>query len=269
MPVEDPSEIEWMPWSELGPEWIQLWGGARQPEHIEITGQNGTGKTHFLLTALQQRAKAFDDREILLVTKKADDIFEKIGWPVTDSFSDVRAYRQVVFWPQTDLLGDERDAHIEKRVHDLLSRLWTPNSNCVVAFDEIGYVEGLSKRVRKLIGMYWREARANGITIAAMKQRPISVLRDQHSETRWKAVFPPADRGDLRRFAELLGHPADWAPILDSLDEHELVLHYSGKRKEIEVPSYVTWIDVPLKPLPAQARQERQPAQPQYRKEKR
>ncbi len=269
MPPENPAEIEWVPWSELGPEWIELWGGAPQPEHIEITGQTGSGKTYFLNTILQQRAEAFDDREILLVSKKADDVFDRLGWPVTDRFEDVRSYRQVIFWPQTSAIGEARDAYMEERFYDLLQRLWVPNSDCVVAYDEIGYVETLSKRMKRLIAMYWREARSMGITIAAMKQRPVWVLRDQHSETRWKAVFPPADRGDMTRFAELLGKPKEWEPILDELDDREFVLHHSARRADVEVQSYVSWIDFELRPKPSQAEQKKEPALPQYRRRRR
>jgi len=265
-PLEDPSEIEWVSWSELGPAWIDLWGGAEQPEHVEITGQNGSGKTYFLIAALQGRAKRFDDREILIANKPADDTLARLGWPVTDRWEDVRAYRQVIFWPQTAATGEAREAYQEEKIYDLLTRLWVPDSNVVVAMDEVGYLEKLSHRLRKMIAMYWREARSQGIPICALKQRPLHVLRDQHSETRWKVVFPPADRGDLRRFAELLGRPKEWEPVLEELDEHEFVIHYSGARSEIAVKSYVTWIDVDLKPVPAQADQKRETVSPHYRK---
>ncbi len=269
MPPEDPSHIEWVPWSELGPEWIDLWGDAPQPEHIEITGQTGSGKTYFLCTILQERAREFGDREILVVTKKADEIFDRLGWPVTDRLEDVKAYRQVIFWPQTDLQGEARDAYIEKRIHDLMTMIWVADSNCVVAFDEIGFVEQLSRRMKKLIGMWWREARSMRIAIVAMKQRPVWVQRDQHSETRWKVVFPPADRADMERFAQLLGKPKEWEPVLDELDEREFVLHHSARRQDVEVQSYVSWIDTELRPLPSQSKQEREPALSTYRKEER
>lgn len=268
MPREDPAEIEWVPWSELGPEWIQLWGGAPEPEHVEITGQTGSGKTYCLAAMLQGRAEAFDHREILVATKPTDSTLARLGWPVVDRFQDVRAYRQVIFWPQTDLQGEERERYQEEKLYDLLSRLWVPSSNCVVAFDEMGYLERLSKRMKRLIAMWWREARSQGITIAAMKQRPVWVLRDQHSETRWKVVFPPADRGDMRRFAELLGRPKDWEPVLDALNEREFVLHHSARRADIAVQSYVSWIDYELRPKKSQANQERESGLPQYRRRK-
>jgi hypothetical protein len=269
MAVEDVSRIERVPWSELGPEWIRMWGGAKQPEHVEVTGQTGSGKSYFLCKALQQRAKEFDHRCILIATKPADETLEYLGWPVVDSFDDVKAYRQVIFWPQTEEIGEEREAHQERKIFDLLARLWVPRSDCVAAFDDIGYLEKLSRRVKKALLMYWREARGMGITAWAQKQRPIGVLRDQHSETRWKGVFPPADRADLRRFAELLGDHREWSPVLDDLDEREFVLHYSGKRADIAAPSFITWIDEELRPLPQQVEQRRAAPVPTYRRDRR
>lgn len=261
-PAEDPLEIDVVPWSELGPEWISLWGGAPQPEHVEITGQTGSGKTYFLAAILQERAARFDDREILVATKPADETLSHLGWPVASSFKDVRRYRQVVFWPRTRETGEKRERHQEKAIGELLERLWVPGSNCVVAFDEIGYVERLSRSMKKQIAMYWREARSQGITLVAMKQRPVWILRDAHSETRWKIVFPPADRGDMPRFAQLLGKPKEWEPVLDSLSEHQFVLHHSARRDDIDVQSFVSFIDEPVRPIPSQVRQRQEMESP-------
>lgn len=261
-----PGEIEWVPWSELGPAWIEEWATAPDPEHVEVTGQTGSGKTYWLIAALQARAARFGDREILVVSKAADNVFSRLGWPVTDRWEDVRAYRQVIFWPQTAEVGRARKAYHDAKIRDLLERLWVPDSNVVVAFDEIGYLERLSAELRDLVDMYWREARSLGITITAMKQRPVWVNRSQHSETRWKVVFPPADRADMRRFAELLGPPREWEQVLDALEAREFVLRYAGRRDGMEVDSYVSWIDEDLRPLPAQADQSRRAPAPQYRK---
>ena len=72
------------------------------------------------------------------------------------------------------------------------------------------------------------------------------MVRDQHSETRWKIVFPPADMGDMKRFAELLGRPRDWQPVLEDLDQerHEFVM-----RNNVTKRAYITWIDFPLEDL--------------------
>ena len=252
---------ERVPWSELGPEFTEIWGhddkGRLKGEHFEICGQNGSGKTYFECTILQQRAARWDSAEIVIVTKPDDDSIGLLGWPVVDNLADLRRYRQVIFWPQTGLLGEDREKYHEKLLYELLTSIWHKDANVVIAFDEVGYVENLSRRMKRLIAMYWREARALKISIVAMKQRPVWVLRDQHSESHWKAVFPPADRGDSRRFAELLGEPSEWMPVLDSLDRelHEFIL-YSNVRQV----HYITWVDEELRPLPGQSaeRQQRQ-----------
>lgn len=257
-----------MPWSQLGPEWVEVWADAPQPEHVEITGQTGSGKTYVLIALLQQRAvRHRDDREILVATKPADDTLRLLGWPIVDDFDGVRAYRQVIFWPRTDLTGTARKRFHAERIADLLNRLWVPNSNVVVAFDEIGYLESLGPELKALIDMYWREARSLGIWMIAMKQRPVHVNRSQHSESRWKFVFPPADRGDMRRFAELLGPPKEWEPVLDELTGRQFVLKYSGRREDlVDGVAYVSWIDERLAPIPAQADQKKRAPMPQYRK---
>jgi hypothetical protein len=122
----------------------------------------------------------------------------------------------------------------------------------VLAFDEIGYIEELSVRLKKQIRMYWREGRSHNISIVAMKQRPVGVQRDQHSESRWKIVFPPADQGDMKRFAEMLGRVGDWQPVLESVNQqnHEFVI-----RNSVTKDAYISWIDTELKPVESQVNQ--------------
>lgn len=249
---EWPTEI---PWSELGPEFTQSWGrpdGKAEPEMVEITGQTGSGKTYLLTDLLQGRARLRGSTEIMVATKAQDATFALLGWPIVDDWKGVQKYEQCIFWPRTSSIGEDAEKYHEAKIYDLLSRLWGPDANVVVAFDEIGYVEGLSARLRKLVRQYWREGRSHGITVIAMKQRPIGVVREQHSETRWKFVFPPADQGDMRRFAELLGQPKEWAPVLDSLDQER---HQFVVRNSVTKQSYISWIDYKLAPVTAQAHQ--------------
>lgn len=253
---------EEVPWSDLGESFMKAWGrtddGAFMADHWEISGQSGSGKSYLLGTALQQRAALRGSSEVVIVTKEDDDSIPLLGWPVVSDFAGIKENRQSVFWPQTKAKGEDREKYHERKLYDLLARLWAKEANTVVAFDEIGYVESLSNRMKKLIRMYWREARSNGISIVAMKQRPIGVVRDQHSESRWKAVFCPADHGDMPRFAELLGHPRDWIPVLEALDQtrHQFVLRNTFTRE-----SYISWVDSALRPLPSQrpAAQRRSP----------
>jgi nucleoside-triphosphatase THEP1 len=250
--TEDFPEPERIPWSVLGPEFIEEWGhdkGKMTGEHVEIAGQTGSGKSYLLATILQQRARRWNTAEIVVVTKQSDDSIPLLGWPVVNKYEDINRYRQCIFWPQTNLQGEAREKFHEEQIYNLLSSLWTPDANVVIAFDEVGYVESLSRRLQKEIVMYWREGRSHKISVIAMKQRPVGVTRDQHSETRWKFIFPPADQGDMKRFAEMLGRVGDWQPVLESVDQkkHEFVV-----RNSVTKDAYISWIDTPLTPVQSQ-----------------
>lgn len=248
---------ERVPWSQLGPDVMAVWGRADpknpQPEHLEIVGPSGSGKTHALCTFLQDRYRARRTAATLICTKPADKVIHQLGWPITGDYDEAvrRGWSNFVYWPKTREMGNDRKAYHEQRISHLLNRLWQPGANRIVAFDEIGYVEGLSGEIRALIQQYWREARSQGITVAAMKQRPQGALRDMHSETYWTAAFAPKDRADVERFAELFGHRRDWMPVFDGLDpdRHEFILRHSRSRE-----AYITWIDTPLIPVKPKSR---------------
>lgn len=265
MPPDDVLEVEEVPWSQLGPTFIDSWGRPRgkvQPEHVEITGQTGSGKGYFLCTICQERAAARGTSIVIIATKPDDDTFPRLGWPVVDTWEDVKRYRWCIFWPRTQAVGEERKKHQEQAIYDLLANLWKPRANVVIVFDEVRYVEKLSPRLKETIEMMWREARALGITVVAQAQRPVGMARDQHSESAWKIVFPPADEDDMERFAQLLGPPRLWVPVLQELDpeRHEFVI-----RNTISKETFVSWIDTELKPLPDQRDQHATERVPPYK----
>ncbi len=249
---------ERVPWSRLGPEFAAIWGRADpanpQPEHMEVVGPNGCGKTHLLARVLQDRERVRNSPAVLVATKPADDTLLKLGWPVTSDWADVRKMRQCIFWPRTKSLGDDRKRYHDRKIRDLLERLWVPDSNTIVAFDDIGYTESLSAEIRGLIEMYWREARSQGITAVGMKQRPQGANRHMSSETWWTAAFVPKDQADKERFAELFGRKQDWMPVLDSMDpdRHEFLLRHTRTRA-----AYISWVDTPLRPAERRPRQTR------------
>jgi hypothetical protein len=236
---------ERIPWSVLGPEFVREWGKA-EPEHFEIVGPSGSGKTYLLASALQGRMIARHTPAVLICTKPADGVIAKLGWPVVDTWEGVRKNDWVVFWPKTGAKGTARKGYHNRKIIELLNELWVPDANTLVAFDEVGYVESLSRELRDLVQMYWREGRSQGITVCAMKQRPQGALRDMHSETYWTAAFAPNDRSDLERFAELFGARRDWMPVFDELDQErrEFIIRHSRSRE-----AYISWIDVPLVPV--------------------
>ena len=254
---------EEVPWSRLGDDFIEAWGhdenGDLRAEHFEVTGQSGSGKSYAVATMLQQRAQRWDTAELAVLTKEADDSIPLLGWPVVTTYDELRHYRQAVYWPQTGAQGADREAYHEENLYRLLTRIWQPDANLVIYFDEVRYIESLSRRLKKQVRMFWREGRSHGISIMAGAQRPVEMVRDQHSESRWKAVFPPADEADMERFAQLLGRWQDWAPVLESLDQtqHQFVL-----RNSFTKDAYITWIDRELRPLPSQQNQRDQSVPP-------
>jgi hypothetical protein len=248
-----PANTPRAPWSQVAPDFIAEWGYPDEkfdPEHVEILGPSGSGKTVFEETILTERVAARDSKTIFVATKKSDKqigALAALGWPVTSSFGDTEQHKQSIFWPQTKLLGRARRAYLAGKVEDLLARLWHENSNTIVAFDEIATVEGLSPEVRTLIYDYWREGRSLGITVVAMKQRPQAIQRDMHSESSWVVSFRPKDEDDGKRYAEIFGSRAYWLPVLMSLDrsKYEFLIQHARTGEAV-----ISWIDVPLEPLP-------------------
>ena len=243
-------QIDRVPWSELGPEFVEIWGrndpANPQPEHMEIVGMNGSGKTYFLCTVLQERMLVRKTPATIIATKPADATLHSLGWPVVKTPKEAHKNRQVILWPQTKEIGSKRRAYQEKEIYTYLAQLWQPNANTIVAFDEIAYAESLSPRMRDLIEMYWREARSQGITVIGMKQRPQGANRHMSSESYWTIAYLPKDHDDLERFAELFGSRRQWLPVLESMnaEKHEFLIrnHRTGV-------AYISWIDIPLKPI--------------------
>ena len=265
---------ERIPWSQLGPSFTEYWGydesGKFDPEHLEIVGPTGSGKTYLMCTMLQDKIKASggntsggqpDDRSgggkhrkigaVIICTKPADGTILKLGWPIVDSLGEAsdKKLRAFVFWPRTSRMGQARREYHNAKITGLLHELWRPNANMIVAFDEVGYVESLSGEMKALVQQYWREGRSQGITVTAMKQRPQGALRDMHSETYWTVAFKPKDRADGERFSELFGAKRDWMPVIDSLSlrDREFVIRHTRTQE-----SYISWVDTPLQPQKVQ-----------------
>lgn len=247
---------ERIPWSVIGPEFALEWGNADradpQPEHAEVIGQNGSGKTHLLGKIYQERAYVRPKRgHVLFATKPDDSTLFKIGWPVVDGWKGIQDNRCCIFWPRTPLMGRaKRDFH-ERQIADVLERLYVPHSDTSVAMDDWGYADSLP-RVRLLLQDYLREGRSSGLDVTAMKQRPQGSTRLMSSETQWTVAFAPKDRSDLERWAELFGTRRDWMPVFNSMNDMRrefLIRHNRSKWAAI------SWVDQPLAPVdPPKAR---------------
>jgi nucleoside-triphosphatase THEP1 len=244
------AQLPRVPWSAIKDEFITSWGytpeGKFQPEHIEILGPTGSGKTYAEATLLRERVRRRNSAVIFIATKQVDETILLLGWPIVDDWREVTKHRQVIFWPQSDLQGEAWEEYVERKIYGLLAKLWASKAKVVLVFDEFATAEDLSRRLRILIKRYWREGRSGGITIVAMKQRPQGTQRDMHSETAWILAFQPKDEDDGIRVAQVMGSRRAWLPVLmNGLDAeaHEFVLLNTRTKAAV-----ITWIDTPLRP---------------------
>lgn len=240
--------VERVPWSVLGPEFIAEWGrprGKPQPEHLEILGPTGSGKSFLLVQILIERVRRKGTSVIYIATKAADNTVKSMGWPIVSTWRDVQRHDQVVFWPRTSAIGVKRRAYQAARIQNLLDELWQEDANTVVVFDEIAYIEKLTADLRDTVQMYQREGRSHGLTAVMGKQRVQGVQRDMHSESDWKIAFKMNDQSDNERLAELFGKKSLWMPVIDSLDReaHEFLIQH-----KLTGATFISWVDKPISP---------------------
>lgn len=245
----DTPPIERRPWSQVGPDFIAIWGRADpknpQPEHLELLGPTGSGKTFLLVQIIIEMVRRRGSSVIFIATKAADKTVAALGWPVVDTWAGVRKHDQVIFWPRTSMTGKKRKQYQAAKIQELLDRLWEPDANTIVIFDEFAYVESLDADLAATLQMYLREGRSHGITVVAGKQRAQGVQRDMHSETKVAIGFRMKDKLDNERLAELFGDKKAFLPVIMSLNraKREFLLHHD----ELDV-YVISWVDKPINP---------------------
>jgi len=224
-----PERIEW---EELGPELVAAWGfprGRFQPEHMEILGPTRSGKTYFQAVVLQMRAQARQSHIVVLATKPADATITAMGWPIVTSWPppEGKKYNQVVYWARRPSLDDAGLAKQHTKVKELLEALFVKDSNTILVWDEVAYIEHILK-LSDYVTMYQREGAGLGITNVFNTQRGARVSRYVHSESSWTVCFRPKDADDAKRIAEILGDRKHYIEVLNTLDPLKrefLVLH--------------------------------------------
>lgn len=231
-----------MPWADLGPDFLRVWGypdGKFMPEHLEILGPTGSGKSYFERTILAERARLRGSHIVVVATKPADATLKGLGWPVVTRWPPGYKKPQVIYWAKARGLNAEGRMGQRAAIEDLLDKLWKPNSNIVVAFDELAYLEH-ELGLRVPISTFYREARGLGITIVAGTQRPQGVSRYMHSESTWSVFFAPKDEEDAERMAQVAGNKKYYKPVLLDLDrsarEFLLVHNLTNNRYISSIP---------------------------------
>lgn len=240
------SEPERIPWSQLGPDFIKNWGrprGKLQPEHLEILGPTGSGKGFFLTQIMAERVRRRKSHIVYLVNKPDDSTAKEMEWPTSDNWEDVKKNPQLVFWPRTNATGKARDEYQAGKFRELLDNLWKPNANIVVVFDEFNSLELLDPDLKRVLAMYLKEGRSQGITCVMGKQRPQGTQRNMHSESDWKIAFKMNDYEDNERTSQLFGNKKLWTPIMENLDRerHEFLIQH-----KLTGASFISWVDDPV-----------------------
>lgn len=247
------------PWSVVAPQFHVNFGradpGDPQPEMLEVIGQNGTGKTHAVGKIYQERAFVTGRPSILFAHKPLDRTYAKIGFPVAHSWDQLTrqardGHVNLIFLPQTRLMGRHRDAFFDRTFTDVIDRLWASVSprqpaDTDLVFDDAGYIEDELPETHGRVKQLLREGRAPGFSTGILKQRPQGGTRLGNSETQWSLGFRPKDDKDLERWAELFGARRDWMPVFRSLnrENREFVLKHTITQRAV-----ISWIDEPLAP---------------------
>lgn len=228
------NSVERVPWKDLEPDFLHSWGypnGRYGSEHISIVGPTGSGKSMFQSYVLQKRTELRGSNAIVIATKPADSTLRKMHWPIIRKYPpEFHQSQRFILWPQTGKNEVEsiRNMHIE--IRKCLTDIWHEDSNTIVAFDEIAFVEQELK-LKVLINRYWREARSLGITIVATTQRPRNVTRYMWSEPTWIVAFGPDDEDEARRVAEIVGGRRAYSEPLMSLKPYEFLIRKRRSNK--------------------------------------
>lgn len=252
---------ERVPWSKLGASFMREWGyptkagkRKREPEHIEVLGKSGSGKSFFIATILRGRARMRRSVIVCVITKPDDETITGMGWPIYESWPPDYKDQQILFWPKSKGIGKAGREQQKAKILNLLEKLWVPKSHVIIYFDEVAYV-CQDLQLNTEVGKYMREGRALGITVICTTQRPAGVNRYIHSESTWTVCFAPKDDEDAERMAQVLGSKRLYTPILRMLDQTKyefLIVHnLTGKM-------YISWIDPPRRKK--RSRTLRQPA---------
>lgn len=222
-----------VPWDQLGPDFLEAWGrpnGQWQPEHLEILGPTGSGKSFFEKHILEERAKLRGSHVVILLTKPADKTIKALDWPVVTKWPPSQWKKenaQVVYHAKSRGLGRAALEGQREAVEELLDGLWHEDANTILAVDEIAYVEQ-ELGLRAHMTTYLREGRTLGITVVASTQRPAGVSRAVHSESAWCVFFAPKDEDDADRMAQIAGDKKHYREVLQDLDREKrefLLIH--------------------------------------------
>lgn len=239
----DIERVDWIA-DGFGEAFIRKWGrpnGKYEPEHLTVYGKSGGGKSYFIAYVVKERARLRGSHVVFVATKKTDRTISSMGWPIVNDWPPGYNENQVIYWAKAKGITAAHRVPQRLKIKQLMDKLWVADSNIIVVWDELNYVETMLG-LKDEIATFYREGRALGITNVAGMQRPTGVGRSAHSEAGWTVAFPPKDADDRDRVAEVLGDRQRFRFALDLLDrtKHEFLI-----RHDLTGETYVTHLPKP------------------------
>ena len=244
----DVQEVEWEPFWESR-------GGLRPGQHLSVVGPTGTGKTYTLVWF----AEDFESHSILVVTKGADEMIERLvrerGWHLTRDVDDIftadgkpgrllrqswgdrwekreRPPQRIVYWPRVDSTNiDVRTDRLASALEAFVDRAYeycrrSRRNRVLVAIDETTFA-AMELNMNRRFTVVWNEGRSMGLTLAAAMQRTAWISKSAKSAPIYVVVFDTTDPDDLADLAKMAGYyrrTGEFRSLLDELGEHEHLL---------------------------------------------
>ncbi len=248
-------------------DWETLWDerdGLKPGQHVAVIGPTGSGKTY----ALTWFAEDFDGHSILIVTKGADDLVERLvserGWLLVRDPDDLftpdgkpgkvlkrtssdwwakrdRPLQRIVFMPAppTRSLRD-RSVYLETAVETLLDRAYeycrrTKSARLLVAVDETVFA-AMELGLNRQFTIIWNEGRSLGLSFVTAMQRKAWVSKSSESAPTYILIFDTYSPDDLAELAKLgrFTKTAELRAVLDDLPEYwHLLIVTRGRGRQV------------------------------------
>lgn len=184
----------------------------KRGEHVAIVGPTGGGKSTVAF-ALAEIVAARRDRQgrpesvTILGTKPRDRTLSSLGWPVIKRWPPAYGEEHNIVWPARTSTLSIRTSKQRAVFMPLLDQVYIEGGQTIVIDEasvfEDGYPTGLG--MRRILHLFWIDARSSGDTLIAATQRPRNVSRSMWSEPSWIFIMKPEDEDDLKRVAQLSG----------------------------------------------------------------
>lgn len=217
-----------VPWEALQPRLQKAW---KPGQHIAIFGPNGYGKT----TVAVELGELPPVPTILLVTKRRDRLISELpkrGWTLTRTLEQTKNELQrrpgeryfgrkrdggserIVFWPTATGGLQQRRAKLRAIVERLLDWVYEHGQLVLIVDEGIFLIRNL--RQAEQVEMILHEARAGGVSLVLLGQRPAWFPHSAYSAPTYLIFFSTNDRDDLKRLADM-GGTLDPDPLREEL----------------------------------------------------